>query len=118
MFLTRPEKDVLAHKIKLYQQRRERNPVIYSLELTKFFIKKKRESILEKTRLKQIKEEQLLSMKGKEIHNIDFLNAAEKEGLPALIEEYKKFCNEKEFSLINQEITKFVSPRLEEQPKS
>ena len=65
MFLSKQEKELLTHKIKLYQLRREKNPVIYSLELTKFFIKKKFESILEKTRVKQIKEDQLLALKNK-----------------------------------------------------
>ena len=65
MFLSKQEKELLTHKIKLYQLRREKNPVIYSLELTKFFIKKKFESILEKTRIKQIKEDQLLALKKK-----------------------------------------------------
>lgn len=65
MFLSKQEKELLTHKIKLYQLRREKNPVIYSLELTKFFIKKKFESILEKTRIKQIKEDQLLALKNK-----------------------------------------------------
>lgn len=74
MFLNKQEKDLLAHKIKLYQLRREKNPVIYSLELTKFFIKKKFESILEKTRVKQIKEEQLLALKSKEIQKLEFLS--------------------------------------------
>ena len=74
MFLNKQEKDLLTHKIKLYQLRREKNPVIYSLELTKFFIKKKQESILEKTRLKKIKEDQLLALKPKEILKLDFLD--------------------------------------------
>ena len=85
MFLNRQEKDLLTHKIKLYQLRREKNPVIYSLELTKFFIKKKQESILEKTRLKKIKEDQLLALKLKEILKLDFLDGQEKEELPVII---------------------------------
>lgn len=102
---------MLSHKIKLYQLRREKNPVIYSLELTKFFIKKKNECILEKTRQKKIKEEQLLSMKNSQVQKLDFLTIGEKTLLPVLIEQYKKFVNEKEFSLINEDIAKFVTPK-------
>lgn len=72
-FLNKQEKDLLTHKIKVYQLRREKNPVIYSLELTKFFIKKKQESILEKSRAKKVKEDQLLAMKSKEIQKLEFL---------------------------------------------
>lgn len=46
MFLNKPEKDQLNHKIKLYQLRRERNPIIYNIKLTKFFISKQKEGIL------------------------------------------------------------------------
>lgn len=55
MFLNKQEKDQLNNKIKLYQLRRERNPVIYNIELTKFFVKKGKEGILEKAKCKKIK---------------------------------------------------------------
>ena len=50
-------------------------------------------------------------MKALQIQKLEFLSESEKLELPILIEQYKKFCIEKEFSLINEEISKFVSPK-------
>lgn len=67
MFLSNQEKKELNNKIRLYQLRREKNPIIYSFELTRFFVIRKKGSLIEKTKTKKIKEEKLLSMKPKEL---------------------------------------------------
>lgn len=79
MFLSKQEKNELNQKIRLYQLRREKNPIIYSFELTKFFIRRKKEALIEKTKNKKVKEERLLAMKQKEIMNLDFLAESERE---------------------------------------
>ena len=85
-FLDKNEKEILSHKVRLYHLKRERNPVFYSIELSKFFIRKKREGILEKSLGMRIKEEQLLSLKAKEIEECSFLTVEEKRELPGLVE--------------------------------
>ena len=73
--------------------RREKNPITYSLSLNKFFIRRKKEGLIEKTKSKKIKEEKLLSMKQKDIVNLGFLTEEEKKELLNLLAEYKKQKN-------------------------
>ena len=54
-FLNKDEKEILSHKVRLYHLKRERNPILYSIELSKFFIRRKRELILEKMQSMKIK---------------------------------------------------------------
>jgi hypothetical protein len=93
MFLSKQEKNELKNKIQLYQLRREKNPITYSLSLNKFFIRRKKEGLIEKTKSKKIKEEKLLSMKQKDIVNLGFLTEEERKELLSLLAEYKKQKN-------------------------
>jgi len=52
-----------------------------------------------------------MNIKRKNISKLDFLSAEELDELLELIEDFRKFCNEKEFRLINAEIARFVSPK-------
>lgn len=85
--------------------------MIYSIELARFFISKKKEYLLEKAKSKKIKEEELMNIKAKNISKLDFLSKEDQQELLQLVEDFKKFCNEKEFSQINAEIARFVSPK-------
>lgn len=93
MFLSKQEKNELKNKIQLYQLRREKNPITYSLSLNKFFIRRKKEGLIEKTKSKKIKEEKHLSMKQKDIVNLGFLTEEERKELLSLLAEYKKQKN-------------------------
>lgn len=50
-------------------------------------------------------------MKHKEVEKLQFLSEQERQELPALLGEYKKYRNEQEFCQINEEIYRFVSPK-------
>lgn len=72
-FLTESEKEILSRKVTTYNLSRDPHAINYSPSLTKFFVKKKCEKILEKMRTKKVKETKLLSLFSKEIRDLSFL---------------------------------------------
>ena len=98
-FLSSSEKDILARKIMEYSLKRDPSAIHYSNDLTKCFVKKRCEMILQKMREKKVKQQKLLNMFDKEIQELSFLTVEEKEELPKVI---KEFCNNKEFEDLNK----------------
>ncbi len=90
----------MGNKLKTYNLK-NMDAVSYSIELTKYFVGKKKEAILEKMQAKRIKEYKLLKLPVKEINGLSFLEAEEKTVLPKLLKEY---LNYKEFKELNERI--------------
>ena len=82
-----------------YSLKRDPSAIQYSTDLTKCFVKKRCEMILQKMREKKVKQQKLLNMFDKEIQELSFLTLEEKEELPKVI---KDFCNNKEFEDLNK----------------
>lgn len=99
-FLTPDQKEHLAKRLKIYNIK-TMDTISYSYELTKYFISKKKEKILEKMQVKRVKEGKLLRLAAKEINDLSFLEAEEKAVLPKLLKEYR---NDKEFNELNERI--------------
>ena len=55
-FLSSSEKDILGRKINEYNLKRDMNAIKYSPDLTKFFVRKRCERILQKMMNKKVKE--------------------------------------------------------------
>ena len=79
------EKDILARKIHEYSLRKDLKTINYSPDLTKFFVRKRYEKVLDKMKTKKVKESKLLNLLSTEIQDMSFLSAEEKEKLPRLI---------------------------------
>ena len=98
-FLTSSEKDILARKIGEYSLKRDPSAIKYSPDLTKFFIRKRCESVLHKMKTKKVKESKLLNLLSTEIKDMSFLSSQEKDDLPKIIQE---FANNREFDDLNK----------------
>lgn len=104
-FLTNSERMTVSRKIKEYSLKTSL-AIKYSAEIRRFFLKKKKEKILNKMKEKRVTEKKLLNLVPKEIREMSFLNFDEKDSLPQLL---KEFVNEKEFSDINKLIKEKTS---------
>ena len=104
-FLTNSERMTVSRKIKEYSLKTSL-AIKYSAEIRRFFLKKKKEKILNKMKEKRVTEKKLLNLVPKEIREMSFLNFDEKDSLPQLL---KEFVNEKEFSDINKLIKENTS---------